>query len=318
MPMKKILAILFSLVLCCSVFAQQQAKRYAVVDVAVNYMREDPDYAAENGDQSLMGTVVEVLDKDSYWVKIRTGEPYTAWVNEMTLVQMDEKQVKEYIAAPKYIFTADYGHIYSKPDLASLRMSDAVFLDIMRISYDNGKPAKNGKFLRVTLPSGKEGWVLKKEVEQYDSWKASRKVTAENIIATAKRFVGVTYFWGGTSIKGVDCSGLASMSFRSCGVLLNRNASQQVKMGVEVAYKDAQPGDLLFFGTKATAEKPERISHVAIYLGNDMIIHSSQVVRINSLLPGREDSYEREVLHARRLIGNVEISDFFVSLPDLK
>jgi cell wall-associated NlpC family hydrolase len=57
-------------------------------------------------------------------------------------------------------------------------------------------------------------------------------------------------------------------------------------------------GDLVFFGTPATAEKPRRVTHVGIYLGDNRIIHSSHKVRINSLIPGDADYYE----NAHRLI----------------
>jgi cell wall-associated NlpC family hydrolase len=58
------------------------------------------------------------------------------------------------------------------------------------------------------------------------------------------------------------------------------------------ATANLERGDLLFFGTPATDEKPMRITHVGIYLGEGKIIHSSHMVRINSLIPGEEDYYE--------------------------
>ena len=116
------------------------------------------------------------------------------------------------------------------------------------------------------------------------------------------------------SAKGVDCSGLVRISHIMNGILLPRNASQQVKCGerVEVprqarndreqarydrkaaleATANLERGDLVFFGTPATDEKPMRITHVGIYLGEGKIIHSSHMVRINSLIPGEEDYYE--------------------------
>ena len=47
-----------------------EGRRWAVVDLSVNFMREAPDYTAENGDQTLMGTVVEVVEEEGYWRQI--------------------------------------------------------------------------------------------------------------------------------------------------------------------------------------------------------------------------------------------------------
>ena len=71
-----------------AVLSQETNHKWAVVEFSANFMREAPDYTAELGDQALMGTVVEILDKSGYWVKIKRPEPYTAWVNEMGLVPM--------------------------------------------------------------------------------------------------------------------------------------------------------------------------------------------------------------------------------------
>jgi len=73
------------------------------------------------------------------------------------------------------------------------------------------------------------------------------------------------------------------------GVQIGRDASQQVHAGVEIAtdstLANLKAGDLLFFGRAATADKKERINHVAIYLGNGQMIHSSgdAGVKIESL-----------------------------------
>ena len=166
------------------------------------------------------------------------------------------------------------------------------------------------------LPSGTEGYVRKTDLENFRSWADSREATEKNIVNTAKRFLGVPYMWGGTSIKGVDCSGLTRMVWFMNGVLLPRNASQQAKTGIAIPYPDSgkdtvdknvmtvftgrlRPGDLLFFGTGG------KVSHVGIYIGGGRFIHASQYVRTSSLIPGEEDYYDLswKLLHACRIIG---------------
>ena len=75
-------------------------------------MREEPDFAAELGDQALMGTVVEILEKSGDWVKVKSPDPYTAWVESRGLVMMDDQGISDYLEAPKYICTAGVSHIY--------------------------------------------------------------------------------------------------------------------------------------------------------------------------------------------------------------
>ena len=287
-----------------------QEKRWAVVNLSVNNMREQPDYAAEMGDQCLMGTLVEIVGEDSYWKQIVAPKPYKAWVNEMGLTEMTEAEKDAYLQAPKYICTADYARIWSEASEKSMGVCDFVAGDIVRKCLDaKGKALTHRKFVKVLLPSGRTGWVRREAVEDFRDWTSARSATAEEVLNTAYRFIGVPYLWGGTSIKGVDCSGLAWSTYYLSGLLLPRNASQQAKAGTEVAPDEEhlQPGDLIFFGRAATEDKPERITHVGIYIGDGMYIHSSQVVRINSIDPASEDYAGRRPLRARRILGDDSI-----------
>lgn len=77
------------------------------------------------------------------------------------------------------------------------------------------------------------------------------------------------YLWGGTVAPNYDCSGLMQAAFASVGIQLPRDAYQQAAFTSAIALDDLQPGDLIYFGT------PNRITHVALYLGNGQYIHSS-------------------------------------------
>lgn len=291
--------------------------RWAVTNLAVNFMREAPDYAAELGDQALMGTVVKIVDEDSYWRQIISPEPYTAWVNEMGLVEMTEQEKDDYIMAEKYIVTADYSTVREKPSMRSRQISDLVMGCLVRELYDEkDRPSRKGSWVEVMLPSGETGWTPREDVENYAKWLDTRKLNAKNVLAIAERLHGTAYMWGGTSIKGVDCSGLARTCYFMNGVLLPRNASQQVNVGKEIepVTRKLEPGDLLFFGTPATAEKRERITHVGIYMGDGMYIHSSQQVRISSIDPDSPDYAGRKPLRACRVIGHVDTGEGIVSM----
>jgi hypothetical protein len=215
---------------------------------------------------------------------------------------MTEEELEAYLAAPKVMFKGLYGHIYTKPSFRSATLCDLVGGDIIRYA------GRKGKWTKVMLPSGKTGYVPSKELKVHEGFRSiamgegnaesiSPEVT-EAIIAEAEKLVGVPYLWGGMSSKGVDCSGLVRICHIMNGILLPRNASQQIKCGDRVELDELQRGDLVYFGTPATDDKPMRVTHVGIYLGNGRIIHSSHRVRINSIIPGEKDYYE----NAHRLI----------------
>lgn len=295
---KSMIAVLAALTLCLNASGQQ---KYGIVKYSADFMRTSPDYESGLETQALMGTPVEILDSKGYWLKIKTPDPYTAWATDMGIVPMDSLRLNEYIGAPKYICTTLWTEVYSGPDAGTQRISDLVAGDLLRIKFtDTRSPLKHRHFLGVIMPDGRTGYVRDSDVADFTSWTAARKATPENVVATAKRFLGTPYMWGGTSSKGLDCSGLTRTAFFLNGILLNRNASQQVKQGPEipldgfvpgVSEGSLKPGDLMFFGRKATADSPEKVSHVAMYIGGGRIIHSSHEVRINSLNPAEKDYY---------------------------
>jgi len=297
--------ILLAAALLSVLYAQAQEGR-AVVNLSCNYMREAPDYTAELGSQSLMGTVVQVLEEQSYWRKVKSPEPYTAWVNEMGLTPMSEEQIEGYIASEKYIFTADYGHAFSAPDERSSRVSDLVMGDLVRKA--DGKGLRRRGFTRILLPNGLEGWVRSRDLSDFGKWAAACSPDGGDIIAVASLLLGSPYLWGGNSVKGVDCSGLVWLSYYMNGLLLPRNTSQQCQLGIalEPVENELQTGDLLFFGTPAQDGQKERISHVGIYIGDGRYIHSSQMVRISSIDPQDEDYAGRLPLRARRVLGHLD------------
>lgn len=87
----------------------------------------------------------------------------------------------------------------------------------------------------------------------------------------ALQFVGNPYVWGGTSLtKGADCSGFVLSVYKNYGHKLSHSSRAQINEGTEIPYKDAQPGDLLFYGSSR-----KNISHVAIYIGGGQIVHAN-------------------------------------------
>ena len=298
--MKHILTFILAALVGSTTFAQE--KRMAVIEFSTSYLRLQPDYESPLETQELMGTVVEIVGESGYWREIISPQPYKAWCTDQGLVEMSTEVLKAYEAAPKVIFNELYGHIYMSPSDKAETLCDLVGGNILRFV------GKKGKWTQVMLPSGKTGYVQSKFLKKHEGFRSIAMgegsaesispETTEAIIAQAEKLLGVPYLWGGMSAKGVDCSGLVRISHIMNGILLPRNASQQIKCGERVPLDQLQRGDLVYFGTPATDDKPMRVTHVGIYLGNNKIIHSSHRVRINSLIPGDPDYYE----NAHRLI----------------
>ena len=300
----------------------------AFAALSVINMREDPNYAAELGTQALMGTPVKVHAHDNgYWVNIETPDGYKAWVNEMAIVPIDQARLDAWKASKRMVVTNYYTFFLDAPRPDANHVSDGVWGDI--VEYVGA----TGKYTEVALPDGKHAFVPTADATELRSWVDSRKAVIpanapqndvekarQLILETAKTFVGVPYLWAGTSIKGVDCSGFAKTVYFLNGYMLLRNASQQFKTGEPVDVSEGlgklQPADLVFFGTEATDEKPVRITHVAIYMGDGKIIHSSQVVRINSLIEGEPDYYSRKPIRACRILGNQDCDKGVVSIAN--
>lgn len=318
---------------------QREGRTFAVTEYSVNYLRQSPDYESPLETQELMGTPAEVVDSSGYWRLVNVPQPYTAWCTDKGLVYMSETELNDYIAAPKYIYTSAYGHVFSGPSEQSGHICDIVAGDLVRIAYRKDRPITKGRWAGVFLPSGRLGYVEREHVENFAEWAQNSRADKESIIATALTFAGTPYLWGGMSVKGLDCSGLTRLSWFLNGVLLPRNASQQVHTGDEVVVDydynytagseglrdemikrtaNLKAGDLVFFGTPAQNGKKEKITHVGLYIGNNRIIHSSHHVRINSLIPGENDYYENShrLIKARRILGMEDCGKGIISIKN--
>lgn len=277
-------------------------KLYAIVVHSVANLRYAPDYSSEMATQVLMGTPLKVLEKKSYWYRVITPEGYIAWVTTGSVKRMNEFEYKTWKSSKRYIVDTHYTLFRDTPSNKGNIISDGVWGDIFQ---SEGKMV--GNYLKLTLPNEKIAYVPVADVKPLDKWLDSRNPTAENILKTAKQFLGFPYLWAGTSIKGLDCSGFVKTAHFLNGIILRRDASQQAKIGEEIditnGLENLIPGDLLFFGRKATADKPARVTHIGMYLGDGMLIHSATFVKINSLVPGADNYYDGTMVCARRVLG---------------
>ena len=302
-------------------------KVYGVSNQSVINFRTSGKYSAESATQVMMGTPLQVLEKKGGWTRAITPEGYISWVTSGSITYMNKEEFDAYKAAKKVIINTKYTTMYEGPSANSQMVSDVVWGNIL---LDKGA---QGAWQKVAISDGREGYVPKADVMDFDKWLDSRNPTADNIIATAKQFIGVPYMWGGTSIKAVDCSGFCKSTYFLNGIVLARDASQQCLTGDGVdiskyvdggeytkeALSNLKKGDLIFFGTKATPEKKERITHVGIYIGDGIFIHSATKVRINSLIPTDANYYDgsKRLVRAQRILGNVDAGKDIWSIETL-
>ncbi|NCC67773.1 MAG: CHAP domain-containing protein [Clostridia bacterium] len=120
----------------------------------------------------------------------------------------------------------------------------------------------------------------------------------DTIVATAKKYLGTPYVWGGTSTSGFDCSGLVYYVYKENGYTINRTAATIYNNGVAVDREDLQAGDVICFSNSSGSG----IGHVGIYIGDGQFIHSSSsdgCVIISSL---STSYYNNHYVAARRIV----------------
>ena len=279
------------------------SKIYGIVDVSVGNIYHAPKYQSEMVCQLLLGHTVKVLKEHHGWLFVQSADRYLGWAQPAIITRVDSAELAAYNSKRKLIVTSIFSTLHSGPGAESATISDAVMADLLL------PIAKAGASFKVQFPDGRIGYIPAKDVEYQDLYIAQHKPTAEGIERVALKLVGFPYLWGGTSTKGVDCSGLTKTVFRMNDIRLPRDASQQVFVGKEVDpgpnFENLRKGDLLFFGTKAENGKPAKIVHVAIYLGGGYFIQSANRVQINSLVKSDTafDKYElNRFVMARRIL----------------
>lgn len=284
---------------------------WGVVNVSSAFLRARPDYESPLESQSLMGTIVRIEAQDRYWRKVVAPDYKNVWTNELSLALMSEREKNQYLAADKWICTAKYSAILSSPVAGAGQICDFTMGNIVRKA---SAPGRNG-YVAVVMADGNMGWVRESDVQDFASWADSRTATGESLVALAKTMLGTPYMWGGNTVKHYDCSGLTKTLYLMHGIVLPRNAREQIACGESIPYdfERMQPGDLIFYGRKDENGKPVSVTHVSMYIGNGQIVHSSQLVRINSVIKGEPNYYERQPIEVRRILGQVNIGAKFIS-----
>jgi cell wall-associated NlpC family hydrolase len=107
----------------------------------------------------------------------------------------------------------------------------------------------------------------------------ARNTSSDEIISTARKYLGVPHCMGGTTMKCMDCSGLLVTVFGKYGIKLPHNSEEQGRYGKIIKRMDElKKGDLVFF---IRSYKTNRfITHSGIYIGDNKFIHTSSTVGV--------------------------------------
>lgn len=268
---------------------------YGLIAVSVANLRKQARHSAELVSQAVMGTPIRILKDSAGHYLLQTPDKYIGWVTKASVKSMSEIQNNEWKEANRYIYTKVSGWLYADTTCQT-PVSDVCLGSIFELVE------QQQEWLCVKLPNGKRAYLNANHAEPFRAWANNITPSASSLSHWAFQLVGVSYLWGGTSTKMLDCSGFSKTIYFMNGLLLARDASQQIMQGQVIVhnpdFSNLETGDLLFFGTQKNGVN--RVTHVGMVLQGAQFIHESEWVRQNNLLP---QSADYSAYYAKRLLG---------------
>jgi cell wall-associated NlpC family hydrolase len=248
--------------------AGEGPRREAVVTVAFENMYSGPDTALQVVSQATLGQLVQILERQDGLVRIQTPDQYAGWIPEAALASYPEASTVRYASQGRVLKVSSLmASLYREPDPTSARPK---LLAPLGTLLELLPSPLHERWHAVRLPNAEVAFIQASEVTVRDASEPEPKAAGADLVATARRFLGVPYVWGGMTAHGLDCSGLVSRVYAFHGYRLRRDADLQFEdeRMAPVAKADLQAGDLLFFGG-------EQITHVGLYEGEGRFLHAT-------------------------------------------
>lgn len=241
-------------------------------------VRRHPDATSELVTQALLGASAVPMESAAHgWTRVRLSD-YEGWVRDGDLAAPARK------AAHVAVVTAPRTPLYVAAH-GDASEGEAFATSALPMTPAGQRPA-SGR-VRVALPGGRAAWLASDAVDQRPAETPYPLRGAETAVELARQLLGTPYLWGGVSVEGIDCSGLAQLAYRAGGKIIPRDADQQYdEMPHVVDRASVRFGDLVFFAGDG------RVTHVGIALDNMTLLHASgagESVIITSLDPADGD-----------------------------
>ncbi|MFT7037102.1 MAG: hypothetical protein ACJA2S_005644 [Cyclobacteriaceae bacterium] len=287
---------------------------YGVINNSVSNIRSKPKHSGELATQALLGTDVKVLKKEGSWYLVQTPDKYISWIDHGGLVIMNETSHDAWSLSEKVIYLEPIGYVYAIPESKKDKIADIVMGCQLKLV------SELDEFYEVQYPDGRLGFIEKSKSEKLVKWLANLDSLKQLMVSRALSLNGTPYLWGGTSSKGMDCSGFTKTVYLMSGLVIPRDASQQVNEGLNVdpnlSFNDLEIGDLLFFGKPATDSTKQRTTHVGMWIGDNQFIHASRNVRVSSV---DENTANYDEANVKRYLGSQRyLNNLTSGIIDLK
>jgi cell wall-associated NlpC family hydrolase len=240
--------------------------------------------------QAIVGTTVCFEKSEEGWYEVGTPDGYGGWI--------ESRHVRAYAegVAP-YASTRRVAEVTSLLAFLFHGQSVSARAPAMQVTLSARlEVAGEGEdWVQVALPDGSERWVKRGDVAVLEAGIARPRGSIEEVVQTAKRFLGLPYLWGGSTPLGIDCSGIVQLAYGLHGVRLLRDSRLQYTQPdlAPVDRDKLQDGDLVFFGA-------ERITHVGLYLGQGEFIHATPRVRPVVQISRLEEAHWMELYQGAR------------------
>jgi hypothetical protein len=259
--------------------------------------------------QARLGEPVVVLEQERGWYKVEMSDTYRGWVSPLDIVLVDEDYWHAYRNSPQVLVTAHFTYIYRDRACSPTGQAAGELVNAATMGTELKLTDEDDTVFQVEIPSGITGYIKRGEGRIISGFNKMPVGQAREVVALAQEFLGLPYFWGGTTPYGFDCSGFVQTMLKMHGVFVLRDACQQYEQGLAVERAALDIGDLVFWSTYRAGA-----SHVGFYLGAGQYIHagSSRGVAINSFNPGDEnysEELDKKYLGARRVLGGVRCED---------
>ena len=260
------------------------AKQYVNIRKGAGEEHEIVGKLRPNGACTLLGTIKD--SKNILWAKVKSGD-VEGYVKQQFLVK-DKDAMAMVSSVGRLVIRAKCNelNVRENPSLESkilYRIDKGEELDIVgatkdwiQVNVDVGGDVDGGdsayisrEFVNISFELHKAYSVLKRTYDDASESVETSNVR-ESIVSYAEGFLGCPYKYGGTSFKtGIDCSAYVQAIYAKYGYKLPRNSSKQAGVGTSISASQLKPGDLVFY------KRGDSIGHVAIYIGNNKIIHAS-------------------------------------------